>query len=102
MEHVYGKSDTRIAARAGETFVVELEGTPTAGFRWTLSPDPADALRVVSHDVQPGGPGIGASAKERFRIEALSQGAAKLRAEYKRPWESAVRQSIEFEVEIRK
>jgi predicted secreted protein len=102
MERVFGRTDSRIGVRAGDIFVLELEGNPTAGYRWSLNSDTGDKLRVVSHDVQAGGPGIGASAKERFRVEALAEGAGRLRAEYKRAWESEARQSLLFSVEIGK
>ncbi len=102
MERVYARSHSRITARAGETFALELEGNFTTGYQWRLEPDAAQAagLRIVDQEMKPGGPGIGAGGSQRFRIQALSAGKHTLRAEYKRPWEATSGEQLVFEIDV--
>ena len=78
-----------LEAAVGETFEIDLEGVPTAGFLWEAVSVPEDLMRLVDDDVDaPPGP-IGGAALQRFRFEALAPGEAELRFSYRRPWESS-------------
>ena len=100
MTKTYQVDDNEISARAGETFVVALEGNPTTGYQWELS-EGDEQFRLVEKDYAQPGPAIGAATKERFVIKALKSGSAKLTFKYKRPWETEVLDTKTFQLNIK-
>ena len=100
MPKTYQDDDKEISARAGETFVVALEGNPTTGYQWELSED-REEFSLVEKDYAQPGPAIGAATKERFVIKAVKSGSAKLIFKYKRPWETEVLDTKTFRLNIK-
>ena len=100
MEKVYGRSHPRITAKVGEAFILELEANFTTGYQWKLIPDSAK-VHVADEQMLPGGPGVGARGRQRFRVEVRSPGAYALRAEYRRSWETEPREQLVFEIDVR-
>jgi predicted secreted protein len=79
------------SGRVGTSWVIELEGNPSTGYRWRLNQKESENPSIVK--VEDLGYGeaksklIGAPAPYHFRLTGLSPGLAKLRFEYVRPWE---------------
>jgi inhibitor of cysteine peptidase len=94
------ESGRTVSARAGDTIRVELEESPTTGYRWALLSGDA---RIVEPEgdsfMQPGGVAIGGSGTRVFRLAARSQGSVDLRFRLARQWES-VAPRAEFSVRI--
>ena len=99
MAAVYQQQDDEIVARVGETFTVELESVPTAGYEWGLAQDDS-RFRLVKKDYAHPGAGIGGATKERFQIEALQPGSTTLTFKYKQPWESEVLETKSFRLRV--
>ncbi|MGZ5437409.1 MAG: protease inhibitor I42 family protein [Pyrinomonadaceae bacterium] len=99
MPSTFQQEDNEISARAGETFIVELEGNPTTGYQWELS-EGDEQFRMVEKDYAQPGSGIGAATKERFVIKALKPGSTALTFTYKRPWETEVLDTKTFRLDV--
>lgn len=95
----YGKDTTRIQARVGERFVLELPALATGGFTWLLNRNPEVAV-LSQERIRPGGPGIGASSIQEFEFAATRAGAGTLLMEYKRPWEGVEGKRLEIEIVV--
>jgi predicted secreted protein len=95
----YGWDASTIEASPGDTFVLELEGTPGAGYQWQVEV-PAGVVRLLRRDVQPGS-AIGGSAKELLTFEALAPGEAVTHLEYKRAWEKEVLRARDIRVRVK-
>lgn len=78
---------TDVETAVGDEFEVELEGVPTAGFRWEASPPEPACVRLLGDEVEAARGRAGGPAVQRFRFEALASGEAELRFAYRRPWE---------------
>ena len=100
MAAVYQQQDDEIEARVGETFTVELEGIPTAGYQWELVQDDP-RFRLVKKDYAHPGVAIGGATKERLQIEALEPGSTTLTFKYKQPWETEVLDTKSFRLRIK-
>ena len=100
MPTTFQQDDKEISARAGETFIVELEGNPTTGYQWELS-ESDEQFRMVEKDYGQPGAGIGAATKERFVIKALEPGSTEMIFKYKRPWETEVLETKTFRLRIK-
>ena len=99
MAAVYQQNDDEIVARVGESFTVELEGIPTAGYEWKLAQDDSK-FRLVKKDYAHPGASIGGATKERFHIKASQPGSTTLTFNYKRPWESEVQETKSFRLRV--
>ena len=89
MPSTYQQDDKEITARAGETFVIELEGNPTTGYLWELA-EGDEHFRLVEKGYAEPGSGVGTATKERFVIKAVKTGSTTLTFNHKRPWETEV------------
>ena len=93
----------------GDSYVVELEGNPSTGYRWKLSEPSSENLGILRVDdlgyraakKEPGRVLVGAPRPYEFRITLLSPGAAKLLFEYLRPWESKPIKTFEQRIDVR-
>ena len=89
-KQVYGKEDTNIEVKKGDTFFIALEENPTTGYMWTAT---------VSDDsvVKPGGDQyneegsdkdlVGAPGTHSYTFEALAKGTATITFVYERSFE---------------
>jgi predicted secreted protein len=93
----YGRSTTRIEARIGEPFVIELPVLATAGYEWQLARAPESA-RLNDARTRPGGPATGGPSVQEFEFVATHAGEGLLVLACSRPWETAV--TDRFEVTI--
>jgi inhibitor of cysteine peptidase len=93
--------------RAGTSYVLELEGNPSTGYRWRLNQGSSENLAIVK--VEDLGYGeakssgkklLGAPAPYRFRITGLSPGFAKLAFEYVQPWVGKPAKTEQHEVHV--
>jgi len=100
MPSTYKPEDKGIAARAGETLVIELEGNPTTGYQWELS-EGDERFRLIEKDYAQPSSNIGAATKERFVIKALKPGLTTLTFKYKRSWETEVLDTKTFRLDIK-
>jgi len=94
----FGKESQQIHVGVGEIFSVELEGSPTSGYVWSLHNEP-QMVRVVEQTTQPSG-GIGGSARQRFVLEPVKPGNTTLIFKYGRPWEDKALEKTEIRVQI--
>ena|SRR5687767_11291236 len=99
MPQTYSKADHSIVANNGETFVIELEGSPTTGYEWQLEFEP-DKLELLDEAIAPLSNNIGASAAHRFELRAARPGHATIRAVYKRRWEANPIDQQTFDVQV--
>jgi predicted secreted protein len=84
------------SVRVGTSWVIELKGNPSTGYKWRLNEGSSENLAIVkvedlgygesSGSSKKGHVMVGAPAPYRFRITGLSAGFAKLHFEYVRPW----------------
>lgn len=95
----YGRSATRIRARVGEAFVLELPVRATAGYEWRVVRAPETA-RVSGARIRPGGTALGASAIQEFDLVATLPGAGTLVVACKRPWETAAGERLELTIVV--
>lgn len=95
----YGRDASAIEASAGDRFVLELEGTPGAGYQWHVQV-PEGILRLVNREVRPSA-GIGGKATEQLTFEAIAPGEVLTHLEYKRSWEKTVIEARDIRVTIK-
>jgi Predicted secreted protein len=95
------------SVRAGTSYVLELGGNPSTGYRWRLNQGSSENLAIVK--VEDLGYGeakssgkklLGAPAPYRFRITGLSPGFAKLAFEYVQPWVGKPAKTEQHEVHV--
>lgn len=94
----FGADAGTICVRPGETFRVELEAIPGAGYTWVVTP--TEGIEEVSSDfAAPSSDRVGGSTVQRLTLRARGAGARTLRLEYKRPWEPNSERVLEFRIE---
>jgi inhibitor of cysteine peptidase len=80
---------------AGASYVLDLEGNPSTGYRWRLDAGKSENAAILNvedlgygESDQPAGEKrrVGAPAPYRFRITGVAAGSAKLVFEYVQPW----------------
>jgi inhibitor of cysteine peptidase len=79
------------SVRAGTSWVIEMEGNPSTGYKWRLNAAGSENPSIVKvEDLGYGEPKgkklMGAPAAQRFRLTAISPGFAKLHFDYVQPW----------------
>lgn len=101
MDKTYSKNNDEIKTKVGEIFSVELESNPTTGYQWEENFDEKKVKLVDKNFVLPSS-AFGASGKETFTFEALSEGTSTIRLDYKRAWESAGIEKVEIKLQSHK
>jgi inhibitor of cysteine peptidase len=102
----YGKSDTKIAAKAGEEFVIQLDSNPTTGYEWGLTKalDTAVVKKVSSqyipNKVAKGV--VGSGGVEKWTFQGVAKGTTTIEMGYARPFEKGVppTQTTTFDITI--
>ena len=87
---VYGKDDTVIAAKAGETFTIKLEENPTTGYQWSVVVSDESVVTLEKDDYVPddkSGELAGSGGTRVLTFKALKEGTAKIEMVYERSWE---------------
>ena len=94
----------KLNVRAGEQFVVVLEGNPSTGYIWEAKDLDASMIQQVgetefkSSNSNPGFAGAGGTLTLKFR--ALKVGTTNLTLVYHRPWETDVKPLSSFTTTI--
>lgn len=99
----YGKNDSQINARIGETFSIELESNPTTGYEWHADFD-SNKVKLKEKTFEPAksNENIGAAGREVLVFETIAEGSSIIRFDYKRSWETSGDESLEFKIEAEK
>jgi predicted secreted protein len=95
----YQKDTTRIRARIGESFVLELPSRATSGYVWRLTRAP-EVAALREERVRPAGAGLGAAWKQEFEFVATAAGEGALVLQYKRSWEAAAREELAVTIAV--
>jgi predicted secreted protein len=101
-----------LIVKTGQERIVSLQGNPSTGYMWRLSPAASEHLDILSVDDlgyaprepspdEKGPPIVGAPQEQRFRITGKTPGTAKLAFEYVRPWEGEAVERKDIRVEVR-
>jgi len=93
----------------GDSYVLELDGNPSTGYRWKLSEAKSENLRILRIDdlgygaaqSPPGKLIVGAPASYRFRVTLLAAGSTTIVFEYLRPWEGQAIKTFAQRVQVR-
>lgn len=94
--------ETFVRCLTGEILVIELQGSGSSGYLWSVVPLPEDdALKMErrSAGALPGG--LGSSAYQVFEFKAIHPGRSSLRFELKRPWQGAPTRTRQIDVYVR-
>jgi predicted secreted protein len=87
-------------AKVGDMLVVQLNETPTTGFRWTLGAIDGNILELTSDTFQPGArAAVGGGGRRVFRFAVKGRGKALVALKLIRSWESA-RPKARLEVRV--
>ncbi len=87
---VYGKEDTDIAAKAGETFTIKLNENPTTGYQWSVSISDESVVALDKDEYVPddkSGELAGSGGVRVLTFKALEAGTATINMVYERSWE---------------
>jgi len=87
---VYGKDDTEITAKAGDTFTIQLESNPTTGYSWVAAIGDETILELTNSEYleKPVDTAIvGSGGVDSLTFKALKAGAATITLTYERSWE---------------
>lgn len=87
-DQVFTKSmhGKEIDVAVNEPFTIELEETPTTGYRWQVEPSPG--LSLISSSLRPhAGGGIGGGGQRQFVMAATTPGRLAVRAKLWRDWQ---------------
>ncbi len=101
--HVLTAQDSgkTIELRPGETIQVVLEGNPTTGYTWEVSPESDAPVEAVGDwEFQPSSRALGAGGQLRLTLKAGRGGQGLLRLVYHRPFEAGTPPLATFEVTI--
>jgi inhibitor of cysteine peptidase len=93
---------TKITLNKGETLTVKLDGTPTAGYSWSIAGNNKEQLAPHGKpEVVPAKKGvIGGKATTVFRFKAEAAGTSELELHYKRPFEKKNEPDKSFKVTV--
>ncbi len=90
-----------IELKRGQTLQVALEGNPTTGYNWILSPTDPNLLEQVGEaDYKPDSSLIGSGGVLTLKFKATASGKGVLHLEYKRSWEKGVAPLKSFEINL--
>jgi len=102
-------AETVRTGAAGDSYVLELDGNPSTGYRWKLSEAKSENLRILRIDdlgyraaqSTPGKLIVGAPAPYQFRVTLLAADSATIVFDYLRPWEGRAIKTFEQRVQVR-
>ena len=80
-----------VQVKAGEEFVVPLEGSAGTGFRWELDSSAATKrlVNLVDEDREATSTVPGGRTVQHFRFQAVAPGKLELTFHHRRSWEAA-------------
>jgi predicted secreted protein len=91
----YTITNTKISAKVGDVFIIQLESNATTGFQWGIaaSLNPAVVKKVSSSYVAGANPKnlVGAGGVEKWKFKAVGAGTATLGMTYTQPFDKAAK-----------
>lgn len=87
-----------------QNVLLQLEETPSTGYRWTLEASPPEAIEILAiRWVAPTGGGVGAAGKREFSLRTKAPGEIRLSLKLWREWqgESSATSRLEFILRVR-
>lgn len=107
---IVASADTATELARGELLRIELPGTPSTGYVWTVDGDLPPQLAV--EDGLPGAPDqasrsdsplVGAPQTQWLHFRAVQRGSAELRLRWHRPWETdaAPARTASYRIDVR-
>lgn len=95
-------TDRSICLEVGDTLKVVLQGNPTTGYTWNLSPLETHSLSLVEKSYKPSSSRCGAGGTYTFTFSAISKGTTTLVLTNSRSWEKGIPpiQTFESTVEV--
>ncbi|WP_422769684.1 protease inhibitor I42 family protein [Plantactinospora sp. WMMC1484] len=87
-------------AAPGDLVVVELDETPSSGYRWQLDEVDAHVLAPAGDSFRPAGAGSGGTGTRQLRFTVVGAGRTSVRLALRRGWETPGQPVRRFEVTI--
>jgi len=91
-------------AAVGQNILLQLEETPSTGYRWALEASLPEAIEVLATPwAAPAGSGIGATGRREFHLRTKAPGEIRLSLKLWREWqgEASVTHRCEFVLRVR-
>ena len=91
------------ALNVHQDFLLELEETPSTGYRWNLEAEPPTAIEILGtrwNTPDPGG--AGAAGRRSFHLRVLTPGEIQLHLKLWRQWQgdASVLRRLEFTLHV--
>jgi inhibitor of cysteine peptidase len=103
-EAAYGKDDTSISVKNGDTFTIKLEANPTTGYEWSAAISDESVLALEKSEYLPDeavSGAVGAGGTQVLTFKASKAGSATIDLVYQRSWEpSEDDQRIQYAVTV--
>jgi inhibitor of cysteine peptidase len=99
----YTDPSKAIEVKAGQQFIIVLDGNATTGYQWQSTIDAAYLKEVKSeYKVNDSKPGmVGVPGKQYFTYEAMKAGSTQVKLVYKRSFETTSAEQKTFNVTIK-
>jgi predicted secreted protein len=89
-----------VTVRERSSFTLELDESPTTGYRWQLHLDAPARLAVIAETFVPADGRIGGSGRRRWTLRAVKAGSCRVRAELRRGWQPAAEPAARFMLQV--
>ncbi|MGC2451109.1 MAG: protease inhibitor I42 family protein [Candidatus Sulfotelmatobacter sp.] len=100
MQYDERSDGAEIKAGVNEEFEVALPETRTAGYRWVSVESGEPILKLLSETTSPNTGAVGGTGRHVWRFRAVSAGEAKLKLDYRRPWEKSAEPTRTFSLNV--
>jgi inhibitor of cysteine peptidase len=97
---VYDDPNVPVVVKVGESFSVSLASNPTTGYTWDAEYDSSFVVESKSSFI-PISEAMGAGGKELFEFQTKKAGITVITLKHKRPWESEIKKTLIFKVDIK-
>lgn len=87
---IYGRDDTQISVKAGDTFTIRLEENPTTGYAWTADISDQTVVELAKEEYKQESAEediVGAGGVKELTFKALKKGEAAVTLKYERSFE---------------
>ena len=86
----------QIEVTVNDTILLQLQESPTTGYRWEITELNPNHLQVVSEEFKTdSSSGIGGGGKKIIQLKVLAKESGRLILENRQPWSKAVDKTIE-------
>ena len=97
---IYHDPNVSIVVKVGESFTISLESNPTTGYTWHAEYD-SSFVDEFKSSFTPISQAIGAGGKELFEFQTKRVGATVITLKQNRSWESEIKKTLIFKVDIK-